>query len=181
MGHPVVTRFRLMVVMLVVAGAGLPLAAADKRVPQENTAETKKDVPPGVRKVFVLSEYCFLGATVLDMTSTVHALDHPTKAYDSGGTLLAVYKPREVGWSGFLGSNPFVTVGANLALNAGVNILSRRLYQRGGKARWIAVGLVGAKTYLNLSAGIQNVDHGKVVDREVHSMTGYNGPIIWSR
>ena len=176
------TLFRLLVYALVVVGTGLPLAAQqDKRVPQDDDkpVEAKKGVPAGIRKVSEISEIAFLGATVLDMTTTVHAFGHPTHAYSTSGELLAIYKPREVGWSGFLGSNPFVTVGANLALNAGVNILSRRLYQRGGKSRWIAAGLVEAKTYMNLSAGIQNLHRGAAVDREVHLMTGYSGPIVW--
>lgn len=92
------------------------------------------------------------------------------------------YTVTEDGWAGFLGKrDAFTAVSANVLLNVGVEKFSRRLYLRGGRWRYVAIGLLVAKATDNLVAGIHNERLQAGIDGRVRQMTGYRGTIVWSR
>lgn len=122
-----------------------------------------------------------LGGTMLDMSSTVRALNHPTLALKADGSVLTRYYSIETGWAGCFGRrNTGAVVMANVALNVGINLLSRNLYRRGGRWRVLAIGVNVLKGTDNLMAGIHNVRYSAGVDGRLRMTTGYSGPISWS-
>lgn len=120
--------------------------------------------------------------TALDATSTVRILDHPTVASRPDGTVLARYYGLETGWASCFGrQNASAVVAANVALNVGINLLSRRLYRRGGRWRILAITVNVLKGTDSLVAGIHNVRRNADVDRQIRvAAGGYSGPIVWS-
>ncbi|MDR3582155.1 MAG: hypothetical protein P4L67_02675 [Candidatus Pacebacteria bacterium] len=121
--------------------------------------------------------------TWLDASTTANGLGHPTMAYRAdNNTLLMHYTVTEVGWAGCLGrQNTFTAVSANVLLNVGVERFSNRLYLRGGRWRYVAIGLLAAKATDNLVAGINNERFQAGIDGRVRQLTGYRGVIVWSR
>jgi hypothetical protein len=90
------------------------------------------------------SDWYLRGATVLDMSSTAIGLEH------SHGV--------EVGWAKCFGSkNTPAILAGNVGLNIGVEYLSRKIDQRGGRWRMVAMALNGAKATGNAAAGIRNM------------------------
>lgn len=132
--------------------------------------------------VFKASEVYLAGGTAFDMTTTVRGLDHSTTAYMSNGAPLTHYYVKETGWAGYLSSTDASTVVlSNVALNCGVDWLSRRLYARGGRWRTIAVGALLAKGTFNIISASNNIRNDGQVDNQVRTATGYRGLIVWSR
>lgn len=124
--------------------------------------------------------YLFTG-TSLDMTSTVQGLNHPEVAHRTDGTVLGRYPSIETGWAGRFGrENTVAVVAANVALNAGITLLSRKLYRLGGRWRIPAITLNVLKGTDNMVAGIHNMGHTSVLDERIRGATGYGGPIVWS-
>jgi hypothetical protein len=118
----------------------------------------------------------------VDVFTTVHNLDHPTTAYREDGTFLTNYYVVETGWTRYFGDrSPGAASVANSALNAGVMMLSRRLYRRGGRWRFAALALVLAKAGANLDGGIRNERFSESIDHRVQLATGYKGVVLWSQ
>ena len=132
--------------------------------------------------LFRASNIYLAGATVVDMTTTARVMSHPTMAYQTNGTLLGgPYRGVEAGWASFLGTrNTGAAVAANGLLNAGVTLLSQRIYRKGGRWRALAIGINVAKATGNLVAGVHNMQVGSTFDRRVRAKTGYQGRIVWS-
>jgi len=124
-----------------------------------------------------------VAGTWLDASTTANGLSHPTMAYrGDNNQFLMRYTVTEDGWAGFLGKrDAFTAVSANVLLNVGVEKFSRRLYLRGGRWRYVAIGLLVAKATDNLVAGIHNERLQAGIDGRVRQMTGYRGTIVWSR
>ena len=120
--------------------------------------------------------------TWLDSSTTANGLNRPTMAYRaSNNTFLMRYTVTEDGWASFLGKRDTVTaVGANVFLNVGVERFSKRLYLRGGRWRYVAIGLLVAKATDNLVAGIHNEQLQAGIDGRVRQLTGYRGAIVWT-
>jgi hypothetical protein len=150
--------------------------------------QTQEDLPSAPKKksdtidfLYKASPAILSAATTLDMVSTVRGLDHPTVAYREDGSVLTNYVVVEKGWARCFGNrSPTAALTANVALNAGVMILSRRLYRRGGRWRIAALGLVLVKAGANFEGGIQNERLLAGIDRQVQLSTGYTGAILWS-
>jgi hypothetical protein len=151
--------------------------------------QTRDDLPSAPRKksdtidfLYRASPVVLSAATTLDMVSTVRGLDHPTVAYREDGSVLTNYVVVEKGWARCFGNrNVLAATTANIALNAGVMMLSRRLYLRGGRWRIAALGLVLVKAGANFEGGIQNERLLANVDQQVRLSTGYAGAILWSQ
>lgn len=93
------------------------------------------------------SQGYLLGATGLDMSTTVMGLDH-------GGV--------ETDWAKCFGKrDTFGVVGANVGLNAGIGYLDRKMYQRGGRWRIAATVLNVLKGTTNTMSGIHNIRYLK--------------------
>jgi len=130
---------------------------------------------------FKASEFCLIGGTAFDMTTTVEGLDHPTTALRSDRTFLTRYYVVEKGWAGFLGRRDAVTaVAANAFLNAGIDRFSRRLYARGGRWRTVGFGVNVLKGTLSSIAAGNNIRNDERIDRTVRLATGYQGKILWA-
>lgn len=120
------------------------------------------------------------GGTVLDAVTTANGLDHPTMAYRTNGSFLMRYVLRENGWARCLGNRDVRgVVTANIALNLGVFLLSQRLYHRGGRWRYLAIGLLVAKATSSTLAGLHNHRLEVDVNKHVRKATGYKGAIVW--
>ncbi len=131
--------------------------------------------------LFKASRPILATGTAVDLYTTVHNLDHPTMAYRADGKFLTRYYVVEKGWARYFGDrSPLAASTANAALNAGVMLLSSRLYLRGGRWRYAAVALVLAKAGMNVYGGIQNERYLGSIDGSVRRETGYRGVIIWS-
>ena len=132
--------------------------------------------------LYGLSKDYLAAGTGLDMTTTVQILNHPTMASRPDGTILERYYGVETGWAGCLGRrNTFAAVGANMVLNAGVELLSRNLYRRGGHWRTLAIAVNVLKGTDNALAGIHNVRYRSDIDRQIRAASGgYTGAIVWS-
>jgi hypothetical protein len=172
----------IVVVVLMVASSVVccpPLVYAQGRHLREDGPTKLKEGTGKIRFLYKASEVYLLGATVVDMTTTAQMIGHPTVARRGDGSLLAYYHGTEDGWAGFLGRrNAAGAVLANVALNAGLNLLGRKLYRKGGHWRYLAVMVNVLKGTDNLIAGIRNTRYD--VDGQVRAATGYGGTILWS-
>lgn len=131
--------------------------------------------------VYKASEVYIGGATWFDMFTTVRGMDHPTVAMRADGSVLMRYHGVEVGWAKIVGDrNTGAVVAANVALNAGLALLSRRLYQRGGRWRYAAIAVNVLKGTDNALAAYGNIRYGGSIDERIRAVTGYTGPIHWS-
>ena len=145
------------------------------------------DAPSGktdktVRALYWASRGALLGGGLLDGISTERLMSHPTVAYQSDGTVLMRYHGVETGWARCFGArNKFAAVSANMALDAGVDFLSRKIYRKGGRWRILAIAVNTAKSVDNVAAGIHNVQYNASVNRRVELATGYKGQIYWSK
>ncbi|HVN26466.1 MAG TPA: hypothetical protein VMT99_02325 [Candidatus Paceibacterota bacterium] len=93
---------------------------------------------------FKASRWYLRGATGLDMSTTYIGLDR------SHGV--------ETGWAKCFGNrNTSAVIAANAGLNAGIDWLDRRLYQRGGRWRILATSLNVLKGTGNALDGVNNI------------------------
>lgn len=140
-----------------------------------------KEKADKIATLYKVSRFYLAGATAFDMWSTAKVIGHPTVARRPDGDLLAYYHGQEVGWAGFLGRRDTrAAIAANVVLNVGLTLLSRKLYQKGGRWRVLAIVVNVAKGTDNVVAGVGNVRYGRTVDGRVSAATGYGGPIVWS-
>lgn len=171
-------RFPKTCVMLVLMAMSLIHSshafAQTEDMPDEPESNTDQ-----VSVTYRVSDVYLAVGTMLDMTSTVRLMGHPTIAYRGDGSVLTHYHGIEAGWARVFGDrNEFTAVAANVGLNVGLNLLSRKIYRRGGYWRVLAIGMNVLKGTDNLVAGIHNIRYN--ADRNVRSVTGYSGPIHWS-
>lgn len=133
-------------------------------------------------KLYKASEWYLSVGTVLDGFSTVRVLDHPTQALRQDHTDLARFYGVETGWAGpvFGRRNTAAVVAANTLLNAGLGKLSRNLYHRGGRWRYVALGINLWKATDSVTAGIGNFRYVAGINDKIRAETGYHGQIIWT-
>ncbi len=161
-------------------------AVSDRAVAQPQPLLERGD-PKVIPKGRPLADYLFWGAqgylaagTWFDSSSTVEVLGHPTMAYRENGTFLMKYAVTEGGWARCFGKrNAFAASTANVALNLGIAEASRRLYRRGGRWRFLAIGLVAARATSSTLAGMHNAQVSADINRQVRQFTGYRGVILW--
>ena len=167
--------------MAVSIACSSPAIAQIQNFQRENSQESPKKAER-LDHLYRASQFYFLGATVLDLSSTAQVLGHPSVARGENEQLLARYYGTETGWASFLGErNAGAAVAANASLNAGLGLLSQRLYRRGGRWRILAIGINVLKGTDNLAAGIHNLNYIASIDGRVRALTHYRGRIYWSR
>lgn len=139
-------------------GMVMPATAQQRFLPHERdhpsvagNKESKK-----IDFLFLASQGAFAGATWFDGWTTERGLRrYPTVTED--------------GWARCFGErNTFAVTTANVALNAGIGTLSHRLYRRGGRWRFVAIGLVTAKTVSSALAGAHNLRLEERMDKRMH-------------
>ena len=133
---------------MVMGGNPLP-ASAQTVQPMENfkadifakkPVEQKSDA---IAFAYKASRWYLRGATFVDMSTTYIGIDH------SRGV--------ETGWAKCFGNrNTSAIVAGNAVLNAGVEFVSRKIYQRGGRWRVLATGLLVFKGTSNAIDGVRN-------------------------
>lgn len=170
-------------VVLLFVAMGLASSSPIHAQPQE---DTPKSLEPrrGAGKIGFLykaSRVYLLAGTALDATSTARLMGHPTLARREDGTVLARYYGTETGWASHFGGrrNTGAAIAANVALNAGMELFSRKMYRRGGRWRILAIAVNVFKGTDSMVAGIRNIRHDP--DRQVREVMGYRGQIVWSR
>jgi hypothetical protein len=95
-----------------------------------------------IDKTFQASQWYLRGATALDMSTTVIGIEH---------------HGIEAGWARCFGPrNTTAIVAGNVAMNLGVEYVSRRIYQKGGKWKYVATGFNVLKGTMNAADGIHN-------------------------
>jgi hypothetical protein len=170
-------QIRVVTLMLVAIGLAGPSSVVAQQI-QEDGLRLKE----GMHKTTLFdkaSRSYLVGGITLDAVSTFRLMDHPTKAYREDGSFLATYHGIETGWARCFGArNKFAAISANVALDAGIDMLSRKIYRRGGRWRILANGLTVLKGTGNMADGIHNMRFDP--DRSVRMATGYQGQIIWS-
>ena len=169
----------ILLAMMAMGASSLP-AKCQTQMPrfQENVGPRKKDKTD---LLYQASRWYLTGATQLDMTTTFQVIHHPTVAHRADGSVIAHYYGAENGWAGCLGRRSAgAAIGANVALNVGLYLLSRKLYHRGGHWRDLAIVVNILKGTDNMMAGVHNVAYDTGVDGRIRMATGYSGPIHWS-
>jgi len=112
---------------------------------QKKKVEKAKHIDP-IDHIFKASQWYLRGATAVDMTTTVIGMEHAHGV--------------ESGWGKCLGAhNTPAVVAWNVGLNLGTEYLSRKIYRKGGKWRYAAVGLNLLKGSDNLMAGFHNASY----------------------
>lgn len=185
-------RVRTSVVVAVLVMLGVWIATTQSAFAQDRRFEFRsvertweKPEREGNRKVDFLFRasrgYLAVGTTV-DMVSTIRVLHHPTVARREDGTFLARSYGVETGWAKAFGKrNTAAVVAANVGLNLGVDLLSRKLYRKGGRWRYVAIGLNLWKGTDSLMAGIGNIRYyNRGFDRRIQEATGYRGSVVWT-
>ncbi len=162
------------------------LSSAARAQVQDFRQRTPEETKKGSRKLdtFYRISRLYLGVgTGLDGFSTARVLNHPTVAYRTDKTVLGHFYGVEVGWAGSVVGkrNTDAVVAANVLLNVGIERLSRTLYRRGGRWRFLAIGLVLWKATDSTVAGAGNLKFDAGIDARLRMATGYTGKIIWSR
>ena len=182
-------RVHAVFLMLLVAGVAIlpPLASADESesssiLKVESPKPKEKKPSPKLDILFKASEIYLGAGTSLDMTTTIQALNHPSIARQANGSFLMNYPSHEVGWASRIGiHNTGGVVAANVGLNLGAELLSRKLYGKGGHWRYLAIGLNLFKGTGNTVAGYQNIGYMEGLDSRIRQATGYTGRIVWTR
>jgi hypothetical protein len=147
----------------------------------EFLAPVKKEKTDKVDLFYKASRIYLIGGTGLDMSTTTQVLSHPTLASKPNGSVLAHYYGVESGWARFLGQrNTGAVVSANVALDTGISMFTRRLYQKGGRMRVLAVAINVLQGTGGAVAAFRNNRVSESVDKQVRQRTGYRGTIIWS-
>lgn len=159
-------------VLLAVSLVSSPAARAQKR-------EKLWEKPHKLDLLFKVSNAYLSGGTMLDTMSTIRLMDWNAVAHGTNGTVLGRYYGEEAGWASFLGKrNTGAVVAANVLLNAGVSMLDRKLYRRGGHWRYLAITLNLLKGTDSVVAGVHNITFNP--DQAVQRATGYSGTVLWS-
>lgn len=172
---PRIHRAGLMLLVMALASTANAQVQRFRRQPQE-TKSRKLDA-------FYRISRLYLGTgTTLDGFSTHEGLDHPTVAHRADKTVLGYFYGTEIGWAGSVVGrrNANAVVAANVLLNFGVERLSQNLYRRGGRWRFLAIGLNLAKATDSTMAGAGNLRFCAGIDSRLRARTGYRGKIIWS-
>ncbi len=166
---------------IIVMCAAAPRAFAQTRfspLPESPKVPVRRSRLDGV--LYLASEGYLAGGTWLDASTTVRGLEHPTMAYRGNGSFLMRYVVTEKGWARCMGNrNAFGVTAANVALNLGVLVASRRLFRRGGRWRILAIGFVVAKATASTWAGVRNIQLEGGINQQVRHDTGYRGAILW--
>ncbi len=150
----------------------------------ENDWKPEKEGKPAHKLdlFYKASDWYLRAGTMLDAETTFQLLNRPTIARREDRTFLMRYPSVEKGWARCLGNrNTSAVIGANVALNVGIGMLSRRIYRKGGRWRWLALGLNVLRCTQSFGAGIGNIEYGNSINGQVRQATGYSGRIIWSR
>jgi len=145
-----------------ILGQARPATAQLRFLPhrKEGQAASEKKKPTKVDFLYLMSQGTFAGATWFDGWTTERGLRrYPTVT--------------EGGWARCFGNrNAFAVTAANVALNLGVEDFSRRLYRRGGRWRFVAIGVVVAKTASGAIAGADNFRLEERMDDRMHQLAG---------
>jgi hypothetical protein len=178
------TKAVVLIMLAIAIGLGsLPHAFAQTSTPVGDDAP--REVVKKSQKIDFLyhaSEAYLAAGTSFDMMTTANGLGHPTTAWTNNGVFLTHYYVQEKGWARIAGRRDTAgVVLANVVLNAGIDLLDRKLYRRGGKWRTVAVGLNVLKGTGNFAAGINNMRTLNGIDKVVQMQTGYRGAVVWSR
>lgn len=139
-------------------GQTRPAAAQLRFLPhrQDPSETSRKGESKKIDFLYLMSQGSFAGATWFDGWTTERGL----RRYPA---------LTEGGWARCLGTrNAFAVTAANVALDAGIEELSRRLYRRGGRWRFVAIGSVVAKTASSALAGAHNLRLEESMDGRVH-------------
>jgi hypothetical protein len=176
-----------MAVVTIAASIVLSSLAHAQNIQRETTANAFLQPVTEKQKVHKLNLYDFSRmyeavAITVDSKSTFAALDHPTVALGTGGTVLGRYHVSEVGPAGYFSkSNPLVAVGVGIALDFALDRVTRRMKRHGGHWQTAATWLNAAQATDNLACGVYNFIALGRIDGQVRQATGYNGPISWPR
>ncbi len=132
--------------------------------------------------LFKASRWYLIAGTSLDGVTTAMVLDHPPIARQgTDGKFLGRYRGTETGWASFVGDrSASKVVLANALLNLAVDWSARRLYRRGGKWKYLAIGLNLCKGTASFVGGVHNVRVNADANGVVRRTTGYTGRIVWS-
>jgi len=170
--------------MLLVAVCLPSLASAEEQpflLKRNDWKPERERRAPKLDFLFKASNTYLWAGTSLDMATTIQALHHPPIARQANGSFLMSYPSRETGWAGRLGiQNAGGVVAANAFLNFGINLLSRKLYRKGGRWRILAIGLNLYKGTDNAMAGIHNIRYSGSLDDRIRQATGYRGQVVWT-
>ncbi len=168
--------------LLMVGMFALSIAHTQAQQFQQGVLRKPKEESGKLDRLYKVSEWTLGVGTTLDGLSTARALDHPTVALRTDGTVLARFYSVEEGWAGpVVGRrNTNAVVLANVLLNVGVRQLSRNLYRRGGKWRLLAIGLNVWKATDSTTAAVGNFRFCAGINDRLRVTTGYQGKIIWS-
>ncbi len=174
--------------LLLVMGFVPSLAKGANEVSLEPKVEavkpkTERRPSPKLDKLFQASRIYLWAGTSLDMATTIRGLNHPPIARQANGVFLMSYPVRETGWAGHIvGSrNTGAVVALNVGLNLGVDFLSRKLYRKGGRLRYVAIALNLFKATGNTMDGVRNIGYMNNLDSRIRQVTGYSGQIVWTR
>ena len=168
----------------------LRAASADELSPDPKAIEAPKPKveqrpSPKLDTLFKASRFYLWTGTSLDMATTVRALNLPSIARQENGVCLMNCRPLiiERGWTGHIVGSRNVggTVALNVGLNYGVDFLSRKLYRKGGRLRYLAVALNLWKATDNTMDGFHNVGYMNNLDSRIGQATGYKGHVILTR
>jgi len=108
------------------------LKKVEKPKPKEDNRSHKLDL------LFQASQIYLSSGTSVDGVTTGLALNHRPIARQADGVFLMSYPSRETGWVSRFGlQNPSGVIAANVGLNLGIGLLSRRMYRRGGRWRLV--------------------------------------------
>ncbi len=146
------------VILLAMSSSSLPAVAQNtstfqpiKRFSVEALVMSPKNVErvdhvDPIDRAFKASQWYLRGATVVDMSTTVIGMEYAHGV--------------ETGWGRCFGPhNTSAVVAWNVGLNLGTEFLSRKIYQRGGKWKYVATGLNVLKGTGNLAAGFHNASY----------------------
>ncbi len=182
MRNPRVKVGAVFLLMLAMSASSPPANAQDQLFRNEDgRRESREKRADKLDFLYKASNVYLFAGTSLDMVTTVQGLNHPEMARRTDGSVLGRYPGVETGWAGCFGRrNTFAVVSANVALNVGINLLSRKIYRRGGHWRILAVALNVLKGTDNMAAGFHNMKYASALDERIRA-TGYTGQIVWSR
>lgn len=143
----------------------------------------KEQKQPGkLGMLYKASEWYLREGTALDAIGTHLVVDHPTVALAADGSVVGRFYGTETGWAGCIVGrrNANGAIAANVLLNFGVSYVSRDLFRRGGKWRYLAVGLNMWRATDSTMAGVDNFRLDAGINDRLRMEAGYNGKIIWS-
>lgn len=172
------------VVLLVLCAMGISpsVAQAQTQLLQGTLIRKQKGESGNLDFLFKVSEWTLREGTALDAIGTRVVIDHPTVARRTDGSVLGYFYGKEEGWAGPIVGRRDASgaIAANILLNIGVDLLSQKLYRRGGRLRFLALGLRLWKSTDSTMAGVHNLRFNAGINDRLRVATGYRGRIIWS-